>query len=143
MQRLITKVAMGFCIAVSISMLSNTAFSQAFITYPAQGQSAAQERQDRAECHDWAVRQSGYDPARGSGDPARSARRGTLLGGAVGGAIGSIGSVSGNFGSGLAIGAVAGGLIGAIGGSARDDRRYEAYLRAGKACMRARGYTIG
>lgn len=31
--------------------------------YPMHGQSAAQQAQDRAECHRWAVEQSGFDPA--------------------------------------------------------------------------------
>ncbi len=47
--------------------------------YPQQGQSDEQLRQDRFECHQWAVGQSGFDPTqpnggvRGGGDPGAAA----------------------------------------------------------------------
>ena len=143
MRNLIIKNVVCIGLALSVGLVPNIAASQAFFTYPNKGQTPAQERLDRSECHDWAVLRSGYDPIRGSGDPQRSAARGTVGGGAVGGLIGSLGSTAGNFGKGLVVGAVTGGLIGGIAGSSRDDKRYQAYLRAGKACMRSRGYTIG
>ena len=37
--------------------------TEKLFVYPAQGQSAAQTAQDRKECNDWAVDQSGLDPA--------------------------------------------------------------------------------
>jgi hypothetical protein len=40
------------------------------IAYPAQGQSAEQQGRDRYECHNWAVGQSGFDPATAQSAPA-------------------------------------------------------------------------
>jgi hypothetical protein len=37
--------------------------------YPKGGQSMEQQKSDRDECHQWAVNQSGFDPAQPSGDP--------------------------------------------------------------------------
>ena len=31
--------------------------------YPAKGQSPQQQQQDEAECNDWAIQQTGYNPA--------------------------------------------------------------------------------
>jgi hypothetical protein len=39
------------------------------IAYPAQGQNAEQQARDRYECHGWAVRQSGFDPATATSAP--------------------------------------------------------------------------
>ena len=36
--------------------------------YPKGGQSPEQQTRDRAECHDWAVSQTGFDPAQPSRD---------------------------------------------------------------------------
>ncbi len=102
--------------------------------YPAKGQSQAQQNRDRYECHSWAARQTGFDPARPSpqaampGPPtpstyqpsqrhiARGAGRGAALG-AVGGAI------TGDAGKGAAAGAAMGGLVGAF--RRRDERRQQ------------------
>ncbi len=40
--------------------------------YPKNGQSEAQQSNDRYECHSWAVQQSGFDPTRPSGGVADS-----------------------------------------------------------------------
>jgi len=139
-----------------------------FIVYPAKGQSSDQQKRDRAECHVWAVDQTGFDPstanpppstittttqqgqAVGSGALARGAARGAAVG-AVGGAIG------GNAGKGAAIGAGTGALIGGM--RHREATRpqtisqtnpaysdYKAkqnrYKKATKACLTARGYTV-
>jgi len=99
--------------------------AQDMIVYPAKGQSQEQENQDRYQCHNWAVQQTGYDPANpppssGSSAPpppppayqeqptvGGTAARGAALG-AIGGAIG------GNAGKGAAIGAATGGALGAM-----------------------------
>jgi hypothetical protein len=43
--------------------------------YPKGGQSVEQQTRDRAECHTWAVSQTGFDPAQpnGNGDPREAA----------------------------------------------------------------------
>jgi len=138
------------------------------MVYPAKGQSADQQKRDRGDCHLWAVDQTGFDPSKvtpppstitttteqgkavGSGALARGAARGAAVG-AVGGAIG------GDAGKGAAIGAATGSLIGGMRHrdatrpqtisqtnpaytdyKARQDR----YLKATKACLTARGYTV-
>lgn len=40
------------------------------IAYPAAGQSADQQGRDRYECHNWAVSQSGFDPATAQSAPS-------------------------------------------------------------------------
>jgi hypothetical protein len=50
------------------------AVSYDVIAYPARGQTANQQAQDRYECHSWAVSQSGFDPASAqSAPPANTA----------------------------------------------------------------------
>ena len=134
------------CIAIVLiwPLSIGNAHAQAFFAYPTKGQSAAQEKTDRAACHDWAVSKSGYDPTYKGNLPSggKGAVGGTVLGGALGTIVGGI---AGGVGTGAAIGAISGGLIGGIKGSSkreRADARYSAYLRAGKACMEAKGYQV-
>jgi hypothetical protein len=46
--------------------------------YPKAGQSAAEQERDRAECHRWAVEESGFDPA-AVPDPTQTAERQQFL----------------------------------------------------------------
>ncbi|MBS0388495.1 MAG: glycine zipper 2TM domain-containing protein [Proteobacteria bacterium] len=138
---------------------------------PAAGQSEAQLDRDRYECHDWAVRQTGFDPsvpqAMPRGDvrvvPAAPPGSGTLAGAATGAIIGSAVSSPRNAGGGALIGAVAGALIGNSADQARADqaeamqqrinaaddrqvrqfeRRAADYRRALSACLEGRSYTV-
>jgi len=43
--------------------------------YPKSGQSLEQQTRDRNECHNWAVTQSGFDPARPPADTKDSAAK--------------------------------------------------------------------
>ena len=45
------------------SVQGNSVTSYEVIAYPARGQSPEQQGRDRYECHNWAVGQSGFDPA--------------------------------------------------------------------------------
>jgi hypothetical protein len=68
-----------------------------FMVYPAKGQSAEQQDKDKGECHQWAVKNSGVNPASVAATPAPSApqapkgrprvgrRRGRRGGGSPGG----------------------------------------------------------
>jgi len=124
--------------------------AQNVIIYPAKGQSAAQQDQDRYACHTWATQQSGYNPSQPPGQPSpngpsplRGAARGAAVG-AVGGAIG------GDAGKGAGIGAATGALV---GGMRRRDQNAQQqsstsqqqslYNRALGTCMQGRGYTVG
>ena len=116
--------------------------------YPAKGQTAEQQQKDQWECHQWAVKQTGFDPSQPveQSVPRHSAMGGAARGAALGAAAGAIG---GDAGKGAAIGAAVGGL----GTIMRDRRANEAqqqaynnssadYDRAYGACLRGRGYTV-
>jgi Glycine zipper len=104
--------------------------------YPGQGQSPAQLDRDRFECHDWAVKQTRFDPsaprARSAMPPVRVAEpqptgAGAVVGAITGAVLGSIVARPGSEGAGAAIGAVAGGLFGAAAeDSAQQDARASA-----------------
>ncbi len=163
-RRMIPPALAALVVAFGLCPLA-AAQSSDLILYPAKGQSADQQRRDRADCHVWAVDQTGFDPSKatappstittttqqgqalGSGALARGAAKGAAVG-AVGGAIG------GNAGKGAAIGAATGSLIGGM--RHREATRpqtisqtnpayteYKAkqnrYKKAMKACLSARG----
>jgi hypothetical protein len=139
---------------------------QQMYIYPERGQSAQQQQRDSAECHAWAVQQTGFDPTRpqvaqAPPPPAEPPQGGVVRGGARGAAVGAVGgAIAGDAGKGAAIGAATGALI---GGMRRADqaRRQEAqaqqyqqqtqaataqqsaaYQRAMSACLSGRGYTV-
>ncbi|HXO63834.1 MAG TPA: DUF6515 family protein [Steroidobacteraceae bacterium] len=57
---------------------SSASPAENFFIYPKNGQSQAQEAQDRYECHSWATSQTGFDPTRPGGGvpPAQNATKG-------------------------------------------------------------------
>jgi hypothetical protein len=153
-------------LAFSASVAVSPAGAQDIIAYPAKGQTADQQNQDRYECHRWAVQQSGFDPsqqtAQAAPPPPRQAPQGGLISGAAkGAAVGAVGgAIGGNAGKGAAIGAGAGALLGGMR-RAEQDRKQQAaqaqymqaqssanstqrstYNRALGACLQGRGYTI-
>ena len=131
------------------------------VIFPAQGQSAAQQQKDEAECYAWAKKQTGYDPAQGTqyaapppppqhqGERARGAARG-----AAGGA--AIGAIAGDAGKGAAAGAVAGTMAGGARQRRKQDdyaqgasqqqqaagQQQQQYQRAYGACFESKGYTV-
>jgi hypothetical protein len=133
--------------------------AQQLFIYPQRGQSPQQQQQDRFECHQWAVQQTGFDPMMGTAPPPpppapttgalRGAGRGAALG-AVGGAIG------GNAGRGAAIGAGTGAVFGQMRrndqimqGQAQQSahaqqtsQQMERFNRAVATCLSGRGYTV-
>jgi hypothetical protein len=138
---------------------SSPAFAQKPIVYPAKGQSAQQKQKNDGECHAWAKKDTGIDPAAasapapqqtgpagGGGERVKGAARG-----AVGGA--AIGAIAGDAGAGAGIGAVAGTMAG--GARAREKQATQnqqaqqqqqqtlnTFYRAYGACMEGRGYSI-
>jgi len=149
-----------FVPAFMMCSIATIAYAQQQFIYPTKGQSPQQQQRDQGECHNWAVQQSGFDPATANLAPAQSTapRRGGLVRGAGrGAAIGAVGgAIGGNAGKGAAIGAGAGALFGGM--RRRDQERQEAamrqqqqagiqqqqsnYRRARAACLQARGYTV-
>ena len=134
--------------------------------YPSKNQSAEQQDKDKWECRAWATKQSGFDPAARptatTPPPTRQAPKGGLVRGAAGGAaLGAVGgAIAGNAGKGAAIGAAGGGLLGVVrrNDQVRQDQyshqqwtqqnmaQYEQnrsnWVRAVKACLTGRGYTV-
>jgi hypothetical protein len=143
-----------------------TSLADDLFIYPTKNQSAEQQDKDKWECRAWGTKQTGFDPAArakaSTPPPAAQAPRGGLLRGAAGGAaIGAVGgAIAGNAGKGAAIGAAGGGLLGVM--RRNDQVRQEQYshqqwaqqnvaqyeqnrsswVRAVKACLTGRGYTV-
>ncbi|MCC7151037.1 MAG: glycine zipper 2TM domain-containing protein [Rubrivivax sp.] len=136
--------------------------------YPERGQSAERQDRDRYECYRLAVRDSGTDPGmtpltRPWTPPPPQARRdgADVVGGAAAGAIlGAAVSSPRQAGPNAVIGAVFGALLGAAvqesraqaaeaaaaehaAASARPRQPLADFHRAMRACMQARGYTVG
>lgn len=135
--------------------------------YPSQGQSPQQEQNDKAQCYNWAVEQTGFNPANppmpSAPPPVPGTPQGGLLrGGAGGAALGAIGgAIGGNAGQGAAIGAAVGGLFGAMRRRSWQEQvqsqqmgymeQQQVALERGRSnfnqafgvCMTGRGYTVG
>lgn len=135
------------------------------VVYPAKGQSAKQQDQDRYECHGWAREQSGFDPTQPASAANTSTGRsgstsGDPTGGMVKGALG--GAAAAELGHrdvarGAAVGVVGATVLGRVRErqaaqtaqqqaaqqqqAARAQQR-ALYERAFGACMEARGYTV-
>ena len=149
--------------AASLLFLAGAALpvrAAAPVIYPAKGQTADQQHQDQAQCHQWAVETTGIDPAnlpQPSSAPVAQNGRPVLRGAAAGAAVGGLGgSLGGEFGKGAAAGA----LVGAVAGGVRRHRNQAAaqssqaqarqqheqmlqqYNRAYGACLEGRGYTV-
>ncbi|HEY9194365.1 MAG TPA: glycine zipper 2TM domain-containing protein [Methyloversatilis sp.] len=139
--------------------------------HPARGQSEATLRRDRFECHEWAVRESGFDPATSYGtsapvphvEPDPPTGTGPVTGAISGAVIGAVVANPHHSGEAAAVGAVIGAAAGAAADASReaqaqrieeayaerDVRRQAAeaeqatrYRRALSACLEGRGYTV-
>jgi hypothetical protein len=139
--------------------------------YPQQGQSPEQMDRDRFDCHEWAVKQSNFDPSAPGTPPhdrvvvAAGPPPGTntAIGAVTGAILGAV--IAGPRNSGF--GAVAGGITGAAIGSTGDaanaqaqqaqiqqaraqdaraaaaiDQQAANYRRAISACLEGRGYSV-
>jgi hypothetical protein len=125
--------------------------------YPAKGQGAEQQKKDEGECHVWATKQSGYDPAQPPPPPQAAAQApvtgsgARARGAAAGAAVGAItGNDTGN--------AAAAGAVGAASAQRGANRKAAAqqqqtassqqqagqasYQKARAACLEGRGYTV-
>ncbi len=146
------------------------AFTEVY-AYPQQGQTPEQADRDRFECHEWAVKQTNFDPsapgtpphdrvAVASGPPPGT---NTAIGAVAGAVLGAVLAGPRNAG----FGAVAGGVTGAAVGSTGDavnaanqqaqmqqarsqdaraaamlDQKAANYRRAIGACLEGRGYSV-
>ena len=153
-------------LAVLAGCISSPALSAGVIVYPANNQSAEQQKTDEGQCVSWASEQTGFDPTAPlettapppqTQAPTTSAGKGMLRGALAGLAVGAI---AGDAGKGAAIGAGTGALI---GGVRRADQVNDAYAqqdawaseqaaqyqqrqtdfnRAYSVCLQGRGYTV-
>jgi hypothetical protein len=129
------------------------------VIYPAQGQSAEQQKSDEGECFTWAKNETGIDPlAQGAVTPPPAQQSsGGAIGGAAGGAIVG-GIVDGSDG------AKTGAKIGVVGGAigqrqknkavaqqnqqnqqqaqATNDTSKATFNKAYGACLQGKGYTV-
>ena len=99
-----TKYLTGILISlffVSFSLVSPGHAADKMMVYPAKNQSAEQQKKDENDCHQWAVKQSQYDPTQPQKtQPENTANKGRpVLGGAAAGAVvgGIVGSLDRQF----------------------------------------------
>lgn len=140
------------------TLVAGQALAQQIFAYPQKGQSSQQQQKDQAECHGWALQQSGYNPATATAPPPPPPPSGGAVGGAArGAAVGAIGgAIGGDAGKGAAIGAATGAVFGTMRRNSQN-RAYQEqvaaqqaqasaqqsnYNRAYAACLSGRGYTV-
>lgn len=138
---------------------SATSWGQLAI-YPSKGQSETQQSQDKGECHQWAIKETGVDPSQlvTSTAPQSTGNDRKVVRGAARGAVAgvAIGAIAGDAGKGAAIGATAGG-IGGVARQRRDAQTQQSiasqteaqkqqamqkYEKAYGACLTGRGYAV-
>jgi hypothetical protein len=122
--------------------------SLGLVVFPAKGQTADQQSKDESYCYDWAMQQTGYNPAAPPPAPTAAPAE-AKRGGAVKGAA-----------RGAATGAAVGATVGAIKGR-RDQKKtaaaqqeaeqtakaaaleqIEQYKKAYSACIEGKGYNV-
>ena len=138
-------------IAVALAVFATVSVAQKPSVYPANKQTAQQQKKDDGECIAWAKKDTGIDPAAAS-QPAPqktgpATGGGERLVGAAGGAV--IGGITGNAGVGAAVGTVVGGAKARKNQSTQNEQAQQqqqqasnTYNRAYAACMEGRGYTV-
>jgi hypothetical protein len=145
------KLAIIFGLALNAALLA-PAVAQQFV-YPAKGQTPEQQKADEATCYQWAVQQSGLDPAK---PPPATTATGTAPGAGVRGAargavVGEL--ISDDAGAGAAVGAVAARgqsrrQAAAAGQQAQQQQtsamqhQQAAFDKARAACLEGEGYTV-
>ena len=139
--------------------------------YPQQGQSPEQTDRDRYDCHEWAVKQTNFDPSApgtpphdrvvvASGPPPGT---NTAIGAVAGAVLGAVIAGPRNAGFGAVAGGVTGAAIGSTGDAANAqanaaavqqaraqdarqvaimDQKAASYRRAITACLEGRGYSV-
>jgi hypothetical protein len=153
-----TRLAVSALVACG-SLVITAAFAQQFV-YPAKGQSAEQQKKDEAACYQWAVQQTGFDPAKApaptAAPPPPTTATGTTPGAGVRGAargavVGEI--VGDNAGAGAAAGAVAARGQSRRQNAAQAQQQQQAaqqqqagqqatFAKARAACLEGRGYSV-
>ncbi len=134
---------------IAISLTTVSAVNAQQYVYPAKGQSPEKQKSDEAACYQWAVQQTGFDPAKPPPAPAQPAGpTGARVRGAAAGA--TVGAITGNDRSDAAVaGAV--GAASAQRGQKRQQAKAEqqqtsqqqaSFQKARGVCLEGRGYTV-
>jgi len=139
--------------------------------YPRNNQTAEEQKRDRFECYNWAVKQTGFDPSRLSAEgprqitvePAEAPHHDATVLGVTGAIIGAAVSRPSHALGGAAIGAVVGSAAGSVSDADREvtaehiersenanqraqyaqlSQRAADYRRAMGACLEGRGYSV-
>ena len=141
---------------------AGTAFASELYIYPAKGQSSEQQDKDKFECYNWAKNDTGFDPmavpTTSTAPPSSQKKSGGVVRGGLGGA--ALGAIIGDSSKSAKRGAVAGGLIGGVRQSSQNRQTEQNrqqweqqesanyannrnnYNRAYSACLEGRGYTV-
>ena len=153
-------------VLVILTLTAGTALASDPIIYPKRGQSPQQLEKDKYDCHQWAKKETGFDPgapATASTPPPvkETTKAGPGRGAVGGGLVGlGVGAITGSPGPGAAIGAASGALIGGVRRKKHNEQQEQKqqewaqqeasgqqqkrnyYNRAFSACMEARDYTV-
>ena len=141
---------------------AGTASASELYIYPAKGQSSEQQDKDKFECYNWAKKDTGFDPmavpTTSTAPPSSQKKSGGIVRGGLGGA--ALGAIIGDSSKSAKRGAVAGGLIGGVRQSSQNRQTEQNrqqweqqesanyannrnnYNRAYSACLEGRGYTV-
>jgi len=152
------KLRSVWILAMTVALVSEVSAQQ--FVYPAKGQSPQQQKSDEAACQQWAVQQTGFDPAKPqpqqqAAKPPTTATATTpgagVRGAARGAVVGEV--VGGNAGAGAAAGAAAARAQSRRQNAAAQQQAQQqnqaasqqqqaAFARARAACLEGRGYTV-
>jgi len=150
-------VSFVFCCFVNIVLAQDNSITASLnkkigvYVFPAKNQTAEQTQKDESYCYDWAIKNSGVDPLNMQPvkpDSVKTGPNGAMVAGAAKGAA-----------AGVAIGAiaVAGGLAGRrarkqnekaqqqqaqANAQAATQAQVENFIKAYKACLTGKGYTV-
>ena len=162
------KVIMALAFITLQALLVVPLLAQELIVFPAQGQSEEQMANDKNSCFEWAVNETGADPAQPqpateapppqSQGPSGARVKGAARGAAIGAVAGEV--ANDDAGKGAAAGAAAGAVAGGMKtrsqkrqqGQAQQEQAQQQeaavaqnaddFNRAYSACLEGKGYTV-
>ncbi len=133
----------------AVTALAVTAVNAQQYVYPSKGQSPEKQKSDEAACYQWAVQQTGFDPAKPPPAPAQTTGpTGARVRGAAAGA--TVAAITDNDRS----DAAAAGAVGAASAQRAQKRQQAkaqqqqtsqqqaAFQKARGVCLEGRGYTV-
>ena len=134
-----------------VLLLASSALADELIVFPAKDQTKEQQSEDKAACYDWAVEETGFDPAKAvvQVDEPEKKRGGAVRGAALGAIIGDDSEATG---TGAAVGAARQGRQNRQAAKAAEEERKrqeaeiaaktEHFNKARAVCLEAKGYAV-